>query len=297
LEIIWIYLRWLFSLKRVATDPDESLRKLQMPRTPQALPRPLSPQYDALFQEAFLASDDFITKGFYLMRHTGLRLGELASLPFDCMHISPDGSKCLKVPLGKMDTERLVPLSPAVILLIEKLKENARQNTKDGGHPKGLFVHSSGKQVKKYSLHHAFVDVKRRLILDEKIFEIASEPINPHRLRHTYATTLLTGGMNIVVLQKLLGHRAIRMTLRYAEVVPTKITEDYFAALKVLESRGCILTNGNIQQKTKLGHRKLIADLIFILKKSSKGATPKKNSKIEGLIDQIEKLSVAISRI
>ena len=67
-----IYLRWLFSLNRIAIDPDESLRKVMMPRLPQALPRPLSPQYDQLFQEEFLASDNFIMRSFYVMRHTAL---------------------------------------------------------------------------------------------------------------------------------------------------------------------------------------------------------------------------------
>lgn len=296
-EISWIYLRWLFSMKRIAIDPDESLRKIILPKLPQALPRPLSPQYDQLFQEAFLASEDFVTRSFYVMRHTGIRLGELVSLPFDCMLTSPDWIKYLKVPLGKMDTERLVPLNPDVVLLITELQETARTRTKDGSHPRGLFVHSSGRRLQSQSFHHAFIDVKKRLILVGKILETAAEPINPHRLRHTYATTLLTGGMNIVVLQKLLGHRAIRMTLRYAEVVPTKITEDYFAALKVLETRRGLETTGDIQPVTKLGHRKLIADLIFILRKSSNGATPKKNNKIEGLIAQIEKLGRDISRI
>lgn len=293
-----IYLRWLFSLNRIAIDPDESLRKVMMPRLPQALPRPLSPQYDQLFQEEFLASDNFIMRSFYVMRHTGLRIGELVSLPFDCMHTSPDGNICLKVPLGKMDTERLVPLRPNVVLLIKELQEAARQRTKNGAHPRGLFVHSSGRRLKSHSFHYAFVDLKKRLILSGKIVETAAEPINPHRLRHTYATTLLTGGMNIVVLQKLLGHRAIRMTLRYAEVVPTKITEDYFAALNVLETHRALEVDKNFHPEvTKIGHRKLIADLIFILRNAANGASPKKSNKIEGLIEQIEKLNRDISRL
>ena len=56
-EINWVYLRWLFSMKLISIDPDESLRKIILPKLPQALPRPLSPQYDQLFQEAFLESE------------------------------------------------------------------------------------------------------------------------------------------------------------------------------------------------------------------------------------------------
>jgi len=40
------------------------------------------------------------------------------------------------------------------------------------------------------------------------------EPLTTHRLRHTFATSLMNGGMSLVGIMKLLDHRDYRMTLR-----------------------------------------------------------------------------------
>jgi site-specific recombinase XerD len=43
-------------------------------------------------------------------------------------------------------------------------------------------------------------------------------PVVSHRLRHTYATELLNAGQSIIAVMKLLGHRSLRMTMRYAAI-------------------------------------------------------------------------------
>jgi hypothetical protein len=58
-----------------------------------------------------------------------------------------------------------------------------------------------------------------------------------HRLRHTYATSLLTGGVSLVSLMKLLGHKRIEMTLRYAKVTPSHLRDEYLKAIRILENQ------------------------------------------------------------
>lgn len=292
-----MYLRWLYERGLVKNDPDFTLRKIQLPRIPLAMPRPLSLNQDQLFEQYFLASPSFLTQGFYIMRHAGLRIGELKNLPFDCIRINIDGQALLKVPIGKLANDRLVPLTPKTFEVIKKIQTHARQMTPNNGEPQALFVGRHGRPLGLSYFFSAFADAKQNLILGNKIVETKAEPINPHRLRHTFATTLLTGGMNIVVLQKLLGHRAIRMTLRYAAVVPSKVIDDYFAALKVLATQNYIEAPETIKPLIDLGHRKILADLVFMLKKRTEDAAPAKSRRGAELIRKAEQLSRDISKL
>ena len=46
---------------------------------------------------------------------------------------------------------------------------------------------------------------------------------NPYRLRHTWATTLRAGGMDLADVQALIGHTSARTTERYAMAAPAKL--------------------------------------------------------------------------
>ncbi len=48
--------------------------------------------------------------------------------------------------------------------------------------------------------------------------------------RHTYATELVRGGLNLVGVMKLLGHRTIKMTLRYVKVTNEDLGRDYLVS-------------------------------------------------------------------
>ena len=50
-------------------------------------------------------------------------------------------------------------------------------------------------------------------------------PLNPHALRHSLATHLLTGGMNLRTLQTLLGHRSLTATEKYTHLSVDKLGE------------------------------------------------------------------------
>ena len=56
-----------------------------------------------------------------------------------------------------------------------------------------------------------------------------------HSLRHTVATDMLNAGMRIEVLQQLLGHYEIAMTMRYARLVDRTREQEYFKAMNHIE--------------------------------------------------------------
>lgn len=56
-----------------------------------------------------------------------------------------------------------------------------------------------------------------------------------HCLRHTYATDLLNAGMPLECLEKLLGHRSLEVTRRYARLTDKSREEAYFKAMAIIE--------------------------------------------------------------
>lgn len=54
-----------------------------------------------------------------------------------------------------------------------------------------------------------------------------SVPLHPHKLRHTFATSALNSGMDIVVIQQLLGHSNLDTTQIYAQISQEVIRHSY----------------------------------------------------------------------
>ncbi len=61
---------------------------------------------------------------------------------------------------------------------------------------------------------------------------------SPHSLRHTFATEMINAGMRVEVLQQILGHQDIEMTLRYARLSDKRREEDYYRAMSVIQRGG-----------------------------------------------------------
>lgn len=56
-----------------------------------------------------------------LQRACGLRVGELLDLELDCVHEVAGQGAWLKVLLGKLDTERMVPLDEETLELLDRV--------------------------------------------------------------------------------------------------------------------------------------------------------------------------------
>lgn len=54
-----------------------------------------------------------------------------------------------------------------------------------------------------------------------------SVPLHPHKLRHTFATSALNAGMDIVVIQQLLGHSNLDTTQIYAQISQESVRHSY----------------------------------------------------------------------
>src|SRR6185369_11717455 len=82
------YLHWLSEQRRMRTAPDELIRRTDLPKLPQYLPRPLLPEADRELQRRLNSAEEPSAWALLLMRRTGLRIGELRNLEYHC--IRPD---------------------------------------------------------------------------------------------------------------------------------------------------------------------------------------------------------------
>jgi integrase len=62
----------------------------------------------------------FARTGLTLLRGTGIRLSELLDLELDCVWDSASHGSWLKVPLGKLATERTVPLDETTLAALDE---------------------------------------------------------------------------------------------------------------------------------------------------------------------------------
>jgi integrase len=154
------------------------IRREDIPRAPQRLPRALTAQQDQLIQQELLRRNDLPSNVFLLLRHTGMRIGECADLAYDCLHhVGPD-RWAIHVPLGKLKTERMVPVDSFVCQLVHRLRffrsfDPLRFDGRLLARPRDK--HTLEKQLRPYlSDVAAAVGIPTRIV--------------PHQLRH-YATS------------------------------------------------------------------------------------------------------------
>ncbi|HVA08035.1 MAG TPA: tyrosine-type recombinase/integrase, partial [Acidimicrobiales bacterium] len=118
------------------------------PRLPRPLPRYLPPDADRRLADALEASPNRLyADALLLARATGVRIGELLDLELDSVHEIPGQGAWLKVPLGKLATERMVPLDDETVLLIDRIVEH-RSPGRPLRHPR------SGRSVEFLFTHH-----------------------------------------------------------------------------------------------------------------------------------------------
>lgn len=134
----------------------------------------------------------------------GLRLGEVCRLRVE--HID-SARMLLHIRQAKGHKDRYVPLSPIALELLRAWWRQTR--------PSGLLFPCAKDPL--HPIHHS--TVQRALKLTVRRAGITKR-VSPRTLRHSFATHLMEQGMNMRVIQILLGHSHTRTTEIYTHVSP-----------------------------------------------------------------------------
>lgn len=203
------YLRYMVRIGRIPQNPTEGLR---IGRIEKKLPRVLSRlEANHVVEYSNQSAPEYITLRdgaiCELLYGSGLRVGEVAWLNVESLDLKLASVHVV----GKGQKPRIVPMNRACVNALEKYLEIGRPEMiavlghKLSGPNNALFYNRVGLRI-------GTRDIRR--ILDSR----SSTPINPHALRHSFATHLLDGGADLRVIQELLGHSRITSTQVYTQV-------------------------------------------------------------------------------
>jgi integrase len=188
-----------------------------VPRRDHLLPRPLTPEQDQRIQQELQRRDDLLSNILLLLRHTGMRIGECVDLSLDCLRpLGPD-QWVPHVPLGKLGTERWVPVDSMVCQIVHRLRSLRPPQAPDLG--RLLLPRKRGRYLLIRRIRSALQEAAAAAGIKARIV--------PHQFRHTYASEMMRAGVSLPAVVKLLGHKSPRMTLQYLEITQQDLQREY----------------------------------------------------------------------
>lgn len=146
---------------------------------------------------------------FELLYSSGLRVSELTGLNLNDYNAH---NKTIKV-MGKGQRERVLPVGQRAIDAIDKWLAIRKEVPHDA-----LFLGDRGRRI---SRHIIKSELHRHAIVR------GIEHINPHRLRHAFATHMLESSSNLRGVQEMLGHSSIDSTQVYTHLDFSHLSEVY----------------------------------------------------------------------
>ncbi len=158
-----------------------------------------------------------------VLARTGLRASELCELAADSVTRIGNNGYWLRVPVGKLRNDRMIPLhAETVELLSEWTATNAQH------------IRSSRRLL---ADDHAPIDRRTVHRIVARVGAIAGiHDMHPHRLRHTLATQAINRGMRLEAIAALLGHRSLEMTLVYAKIADRVVADEYASVCEQIDA-------------------------------------------------------------
>jgi integrase/recombinase XerD len=214
----------------IRRNPAESL---ESPRVGRSLPKPLSvTEVDELLEQPLKRNTPEARRDramLELLYATGLRVSELVSLDLEDVHmpvaVTPTSGAVERADrpyvrcMGKGSKERTIPIHDEATTALTVYLNDGRAPLVKNRREAALFVNRRGERLTRQGFW---------LILKQYAKEAnIATPVTPHTLRHSFATHMLRGGMNLRHVQELLGHANISTTQVYTQIANEHVRQVY----------------------------------------------------------------------
>jgi site-specific recombinase XerD len=191
---------WAKGAGLVADRPTDAVRGVEeSQRAPKSLDRR---EADRLIRSAEQSGSKRDLAILQVLRHTGLRVGELAAVRLGDVEIS-ERKGSVTVRSGKGSKYRVVPLNLDARRAISEYIE-VRPKVAD----EHLFISQRGAGIGAQAIENVVKKYARRAGLDD---------VSPHTLRHSFGKSALDAGVDLVTVAALLGHDSVETTAIYTQ--------------------------------------------------------------------------------
>lgn len=146
-----------------------------------------------------------------LSLHTGMRAGEIFHLRWEHINFT---DRTVTIMDGKGEQSRVCHMTDQVFDMLQDVANN--QETKAG---RLVFPKQGTENEVRYQTGSGFQNIVRAVGLNEGITDRRNRIVF-HSLRHTFASWLVQKGVPLYTVQKLMGHKTVIMTQRYAHLAP-----------------------------------------------------------------------------
>jgi integrase/recombinase XerD len=219
------YLRALYAfiaylVEEEVLPQDIMMRKIRI-QEPETLPKAIPIEDIQLLLDAIASVRDRAL--ILLLLRTGMRIGELLETQINDIVLS---DRKILIYLGSKNYQgRAVYFNEDAETALKhwlRLRDSKQ---------KYLFY---GSRKEKLSYSAAWSVMRKTL----ECASLVHKKYSLHSLRHTFATDMINARMRVEVLQKLLGHKSIEMTMQYARLSSKTREQDYFRAMQIIEHGG-----------------------------------------------------------
>ena len=213
LTVLNSYYNYLIFTGLLSMNPCDMIKS---PKIEKKLPVYLTiEEIDKLFNIRLNKPIDYRNKAMLeLLFATGTRISELTSLTLSQINFE---ESIIKV-MGKGKKERIIPIANNALnylkVYIYNYREYLIKNNNDY-----VFLNKNGEKISR----QGFFKILKKMAQDSGI----NKNISPHVLRHSFATYLLNNGVDLRVIQELLGHENLETTEIYSHLTSQKIKDDY----------------------------------------------------------------------
>ena len=154
---------------------------------------------------------DIFTTAFF----TGMRLGELLNMRSSWIDFTQNIiiTKNSNSFTTKSKKERIIPIHPKVLAILQKLKKTQPLDRLDDNF---IFTHKNNLKFNEDFVSKQFKKAVRAAKLNDQI--------HLHTLRHSFASNLVQKGASLYVVKELLGHEDIKTTQIYSHLTQSSLS-------------------------------------------------------------------------